>query len=189
MKVLVLRTYSEKQAGVVAAGSLNRFLKRKMYNRCRRAYILLVSALHGLHFSKFIDDQRLEEMNQGFDKKERPTNAMTELAQNYQQYMEGTLIRNHGNTGQFWMQYCKLVELYLTLHRAVKLNDVELNAYSLFELSGLFFMVNHMNYSRWMTYALELSNLKHERPDFYQILKDSGFSINRTGKVFFKCRC
>ena len=181
------------EPGVVASGIYSMNLKGKMYNRCRRAHILLASALHGLHFRKFVDDQRLsssllkqlEEMNTGFDKKERPTKAMTELAQSYQQYMEGTLIGNHGKTGQFWMQYCKLVELYLTLHRAVKLNDVDLYAYSLFELSGIFFMVNHMNYSRWMTYyALELFNLKIEKPGFYQILKGGGFSVNRTGKVF-----
>ena len=60
-----------------------------------------------------------------------------------------------------------------------KVNDVDLFAYALFELSTLFFVTNHQNYARWMTfYVLELSNLKHEKPDVLELLKSGAFSIN-----------
>ena len=49
--------YFLSEAGVVdMGGSLNRFLKGKMYNRCRRGHLLLSSALHGLHFNRFVED-------------------------------------------------------------------------------------------------------------------------------------
>ena len=35
---------------------MNRFLKGKMYNRCRRGHINLSTALHGLHFQSFLMD-------------------------------------------------------------------------------------------------------------------------------------
>ena len=46
------------------------------------------------------------------------------------------------------MSYCKLVELYLMVHRAVKINNTDLYAYSLSELAELFFIVNHLNYAQ-----------------------------------------
>ena len=48
--------YLLSEARVVAMGSLNRFLKGKMYNRCRRSHLLLSTALHGLHFKRFMED-------------------------------------------------------------------------------------------------------------------------------------
>ena len=41
----------------VAPGSLNIFLKGKMYNRCRRVHILFSTALHALHFQIFMQDK------------------------------------------------------------------------------------------------------------------------------------
>lgn len=93
---------------------------------------------------------------------------------------------DHRKTAQFWMSYCKLVEVCLIMHRAVKINDIDLYAYSLFELARLFFIVKHLNYVRWMNYySLELVNLKSEKLDFYDNLYNGGFSINKTGKNFF----
>ena len=44
------------ESGVVTPGSMNRFLKGKMYSCCRKGHILLSTALHGLHFQPFIMD-------------------------------------------------------------------------------------------------------------------------------------
>ena len=44
------------QAKIVAPGSINQFLKEKMYNRCKRGHRLLGTAFHGLHLDKFIED-------------------------------------------------------------------------------------------------------------------------------------
>ena len=44
------------EAGVIAIGSINKLLKGKIYNRCRRCHLLLSTALHGMNFEKLIDD-------------------------------------------------------------------------------------------------------------------------------------
>ena len=48
------------ESGVIAPGSMDRFLKGKMYNRCRRGHIILSTALHGLHFQSFPMDTPLD---------------------------------------------------------------------------------------------------------------------------------
>ena len=42
----------------VAPGSLDNFLKGKMYNRCRRVNILFSTALHNFHFQTFMQDEK-----------------------------------------------------------------------------------------------------------------------------------
>ena len=44
------RPYLRRVSGVIASGSMNRFLKGKMYNRCRSGHKILSTVLHGLHF-------------------------------------------------------------------------------------------------------------------------------------------
>ena len=44
------------EAGIVVPGSMNKFLKGNMFNRCRRGHMLLTTALEDLHFSRFIED-------------------------------------------------------------------------------------------------------------------------------------
>ena len=58
----------------------------------------------------------------------------------------------------------------------------KLFAYALFQLSPIFFMANHINYARWMVlYSLELANLD---PEINDMLRNGGFSVNRSGKSF-----
>ena len=42
-------------------GSMNKFLKGKMYKRCRRVHILLSTAMHSFHFQTFIENEGLED--------------------------------------------------------------------------------------------------------------------------------
>ena len=49
------------EASVLATGSLNKFLKGKMYNRCRRSHILLFAALHSLHLDRFFQDVEIDD--------------------------------------------------------------------------------------------------------------------------------
>ena len=122
-----------------------------MYNRCRRGNLLLSAALQGLHFKKFIDDVNvgsliMTELTKWNDKdSKKPSASLLNFVKKNHKYTEKTLTGDSGKTGQFWMSYCKLVELYLLMHRAVKINDTNLYAYSLFEITGLFFTVNHSN--------------------------------------------
>ena len=49
----------------VAPGSLNKFLKDKMYNCCRRVHILFSTALHALHFQIFMQDEEFSDEVKG----------------------------------------------------------------------------------------------------------------------------
>ena len=48
--------YLLSESVIVAMGSMDKFLKSKMYNRCRRGNILLAAAMQGLHFKQFLKD-------------------------------------------------------------------------------------------------------------------------------------
>ena len=101
---------------------------------------------------------QLEEWNNLDD--EEPTSPLITLATKYQRFTDDTLSGKLGKIAQFWIIYCKIMELYLTMHRAVKINSIELYAYSLnaqssqdkqielyayslFQLTSLFFSTNH----------------------------------------------
>ena len=60
----------------------------------------------------------------------------------------------------------------------MKTNDFTLFGYALFQLSSIYFSTNHHNYARWLIlYALELLNIA-------EMLRNDGFTINRTGNLF-----
>lgn len=119
-----------------------------------------------------------------YDKKSSA--SLLNVLKKYHKCAGKTSAGDHGEAAQFWMSYCKLVELYLIMYRVVKVNETDLSAYSIFELVGLFFIVNHLSYTAWMIfYALKLVNLKFEKLEFYSVLYNDGFSIARTGKKRF----
>ena len=83
------------------------------------------------------------------------------------------------------MTYAKTVGLVQLMQRAVKINDTALYSFSLFEVTFIFFMTNHHNYARWMSfYFLNLANLKTRQLDLLKVSTEGGFSVNRTGKSF-----
>ena len=183
--------YALSESKIVAPGSINKFLKGKMYNRCKRGHNLLWAAVHGLHLERFIEDLNVKEdfineldkiaVNGPVSGDDIPK-MLKHLITQYEFYCNDTLTGERGKTAQFWMQYAHIIELSNILHRAIKENDPELFAYALFELSPIFFMTNHHNYARWMVlYALELANLD---PELYNMLINGGFSVNRTGRPF-----
>ena len=46
---------------VVAMGSINKFLRGKVYNRRRRGHILLSVAIHGLHLEQLFEHNDIQE--------------------------------------------------------------------------------------------------------------------------------
>ena len=107
------------------------------------------------------------------------------IVDQYKTFRDETLAGRKGKTAQFWMQYCKIVDLYLLLHQLIKSNHVDMFCYTLFELCPIFFVINHQNYARWMTYyALDLVNVKNEKPEVKEALMKGAFSINRSGNAF-----
>ena len=83
------------------------------------------------------------------------------------------------------MQHCKIVDLDLLLHWSIKSNDEGMFCCTLFQLCPIFFVTNHQNYARLMTYyALELVYIKNETPEVMEALMKGAFSINRSGNAF-----
>ena len=179
------------EAGVVAPGSLNTFLSGKMYNRNRRGYILLAVAFRSLHFIQFMKENNisyatLEEIKtwNGLKNNKLPQ-SVKHLLIKYQLYTDDTLQGMHGKTAHYWMMIVEYVDLYLLLHRGIKINNVELYSFALYELTPIFFQTNHLNYARWMTYhSIELTNVKDDRPEIHKMLTGGAFSINRKGNPF-----
>ena len=88
--------YLLRESGVIAPGSMNRFLKGKVYNRCRRGHIILSTALHGLHFQSFLMDTHTDinftdELKVWLETKscQLPLSLM-ELSNQYQKYVDDT---------------------------------------------------------------------------------------------------
>ena len=73
------------EANVVAVGSMKRFLKGKMYNRCRRGHLLLFSAFYGLYFKRFLEDVSIVN--------DVVWARLANLAAKYERYADDTLAR------------------------------------------------------------------------------------------------
>jgi len=186
--------YILSESSAIATGSLPKFLKGKMHYRCRHIHTLLSVAFHGLHMQQFILEtfensyqeimNALEEWNH-LKQLEIKNATLLKFIDQYKIFKDKTLAGKKGKTAQFWMQYCKIVDLYLLLHHSIKSNDVDMSCYTFFELCPITFATKHQNYARWMTYyALELVNLKIEKPEVMEDLLKGAFSISRSGNAF-----
>ena len=183
--------YVLSEAKIIMPGSINQFMKGKMYNRCKRGHTLLAAAFHGLHLAKFIEDER-EKGNFMSDLKniaiQGPVNVqdipqkIKQVLDEYEKFVDETLAGKRGKTAHFWMQYTTIINPTNVLHRAIKCKDPKLFRCALFKLLPIFFMTNHFNYARWIVlYSLELENLD---PEIDKILRNGGFSVNRSCKPF-----
>ena len=142
--------------------------------------------MQGLHFKKFlkdfnenIDESVLKELE--IWSKQNETDCLergNSLVEQYENYSQKTIAGEHGKAAKFWMIYMYYVNTNLVLHCAMKTNDFTLFGYALSQLSSIYFSTNHHNYARWMIlYALELLNIA-------EMLRNGGFTVNRTGKLF-----
>ena len=140
---------------VVAPGSLNKFLKGKMYNHCRRVHISFSTTLHALHFQTFMQDEEFsDELKDELRKWVSDDNdvipeSLDMIALKYGMYCKDTMSDTCGKTAKFWMIYCHLVDLYLLFHAAMKTCDVDLFTYVLHDMTKIFFTTNHQNYAKW----------------------------------------
>ena len=74
-----------------------------------------------------------------------------ELSNQYQKYVNDTFAGEGGKATQFWMTYCRIIDYFSLIHRTIKTNDIDLFKYALFEICGIFLVVNQSNHARWMT--------------------------------------
>ena len=115
---------------------------------------------------------------------EVPSN-LQDMMIKYDSYLEETLNGKMGKTAQFWMTYAEIVGLIQLMQCAIKINDIALYSFALFEVTSIFFTANHHDYARWMSlYSLDIANLETSQSDLQNILTKGGFSVNRTRKSF-----
>ena len=117
----------------VAPGFLNKFIKSKMHNHCRRVHNLLSTTLHALHFQTFMQDEEFsdklkDELRKWVsDDNDVIPESLDMIALKYGMYCKDTMSDTCGKTAKFWTIYCHLVDLYL--HGAMKTCDVDLFTY------------------------------------------------------------
>lgn len=184
------------EAEVLASGSLNGFIECKNFNRCKRLHPMLALALEILHFLQFresrseldpeMDTVKMAIMSSESDIKVlRETPEFIRLFEEYSTYTRLTLNGDHGPTARFCIQYCKWVELYRIIDRAVRESDVDLYAYALTQAVDLFFGTNRLNYARWISkHQLDLINLTTTHPGLKEMLTAGLFSIRRSSNQF-----
>ena len=185
--------YLLSEAKIIAGGSINKFLRGKSYNRCCCENLLLATAMHDLHLERFIEDmnipstnllQELENWDIVKDMAEVPSN-LQDMVTKYDSYLEETLNGKMGKTAQFWMTYAKIVGLIQLRQCAIKINDIALYSFALFEVTSIFFTTNHHDYGRWMSlYSLDIANLETSQSDLQNVLTEGGFSVSRTRQSF-----
>jgi len=90
-----------------------------------------------------------------------------DCAESYGRFTEQTRLGAHGATAQFWLMYVTYIQAYHDLERAIRSNDIDLFTYTLMEVIALFFVTNHVNYSRWLSkFQLDLLNIDKRIPGF-----------------------
>ena len=140
------------ESSVVALGSMNEFPRGKVYNRCRCGHIILSAAIHGLHLEQFFEHNGIHEnfINEleSWKNDELESDRFKHLFEKYVTYMEETMVGSNGKTADFWINYAYLMDIYLILHRAMKMNDTQLFENVFFKINSIFFSTNHQNYAR-----------------------------------------
>ena len=89
--------YILSEADIIAMRSMGKFLKGKMYNRCKRRHTLLSTVMQGLYLERFIEDigiskQGINNLQQWIKSKEEIVSKTLQiLATQYTKYKEETL--------------------------------------------------------------------------------------------------
>ena len=155
------------EADIIAMGSMGKFLKGKMCNRCKRGHTLLSTAMQRLHLERFIEDigiseEEINNLQQCIKSEEQAVSETLKILETQcTKYKEETLNGMREKTAQYWMTYCQIFDLIHLMQRAMKSNDIPLYSYALFQAIPIFFTTNHHNYARWMSlYTTDLFNIK-----------------------------
>ena len=104
--------------------SVNAFIDSKHFNRCKQMYPLLSAALQVLHFNRFLSDRSID-INDFLDDilqlKSNPTrlneplqlrDSLVSLLDEYRNFYDLALPRDHGKTAQFPIRFIELILIY-----------------------------------------------------------------------------
>ena len=152
-KVQVNLIFILHECDIVVMRSMNKFLKGKMYNRCRRRNMILAVSMEGLHFERSLNENYFDNKEAILEELEAYANTdqknifekMKFFIDNYEEFQQQTLSGRHGKTSRYWMIYIYYHKLHLLLHHSMKINDVKIFGYVLLQICLISFMTNHHN--------------------------------------------
>lgn len=158
----------------------------------------MAAALQMLHFEAFLDtvtDDLKEDASSALDYINRnplfftdldsEPPALGELLKKYQDFIKQTLNGDHGQTAKYWMMYITFVRMYNTFIRSVRTGDHELFINILPEMIHLFFVFNHQNYARWLSYFYNnMLRMEETHPGISDDFVNGILSVRRTERPF-----
>ena len=81
--------------------------------------------------------------------------------------------------------YVEFMHDYHRLERSIRTNDIDLFTKATTAIIGLFFIMNHSNYARWLSkFQLDMNNIDKTNPGLRLILLDGVFTVRRTDHNF-----
>lgn len=192
--------YIMTESDVLAAGSVNGFLKGKFFNRCERLHQLAAGVLEAKLFEMYVESKADSEENYSLLLAQiraadfRDTDTVTSISKcpeftsimaDFENYLHRAMRNEMGENVAYWAIYIYMINrVYRELQRAVRTNDVDLYVKILPCLTDIFYGLNRPNYARWCSLALD--KLKSLDPEAVDMLKSGAFSIRRTSKSY--CR-
>ena len=90
------RPYILSECDIVAMEYMKKFLKGKMYNRCRRGNMILAVSMEGLHFDNFLNENYFNDKEATLEELEAYANTdqknisekMKTLIENYEEFQQ-----------------------------------------------------------------------------------------------------
>ena len=113
--------YILTESGILASGSMNAFIKRKHYNRCKRIHILFAAALQLLKLREFVRcseeygttlesvKNEVLTINTAPIQLDNLSDELKEILDKYKENTESTSNGSHGCTAKYWMGYIEMV--------------------------------------------------------------------------------
>ncbi|CAH3022120.1 unnamed protein product [Porites evermanni] len=183
------------ESGICASGSIEQVLTGKHYNRALRVHKVVYEALErillqvyeSLHCCLF-DEQGVTTLDH-LAKNPCKDNLLACLASEscnksldrYDEFKETVRQGVLDKTAQYWLSYMEKVGLILQFQPATKENCLTLHLASLQRMCSLFFIFDHPNYARYSAfYLLNMLDLEKTYPGAEDLLKNNGFSVNRS---------
>lgn len=137
----------------LASGSINGFITRKHFNRCKRLHPMISLAMSILPFRRnssenglsITDDIIMYLSDFCKNRKENPEIdylSPLDIIEKYEKYRKETIDVKHSKTPQFFLMYANLVKYYLLLNASIRTANFELFKNVLPQITNLFFALN-----------------------------------------------
>ena len=193
------------ESGVIAAGSVDKVLEGKHYNRAVRFHKLMYEALIRVAYKGFVewlDINRPEDATSLDDIQpllndlctntcsetfkcvlnDRTCQKVLEYFREYTRHLK----ESNGPLSKFWMQYVEMVEIMLGLLWADREGNWYLHLACIRRMIPWCFAMDRINYSRYLSvYFNQMTHLEEVCPELYAHFVRGGFSVqHKQGNPF-----